>query len=81
MAQSDGRTVERPVEPLVVSEIRELVEPVRCRGGDLTDHEPVEADCVETGVGYAIYECEECGFRVKYYHSTEESAPCCGPRR
>ncbi|MFB6266918.1 MAG: hypothetical protein ABEI31_04595 [Halodesulfurarchaeum sp.] len=70
----------QPVEPIVVSEIRDLVEPVRCRGGDVTDHDPVEAECVETGVGYVTYECPDCGFRMTYYHASGEADPCCAPR-
>ena len=69
-----------PVEPVPVGEIKALVEPVRCRGGEAGAHDPVEATCVETGVGYVVYECPECGLRALYYHDRQGSDPCCGPR-
>lgn len=80
MSKSGDKVVSMPVEPVEVGEIKALVEPVRCRGGDITDHLPVEAECIETGVGYVVYECDECGLGVRYYHATDTADPCCSPR-
>ncbi len=69
-----------PVEEFSVGDIRELVEPVTCTGGGDEDHEPTEATVADTGVGYVVYRCPECGFRACYHHASGDEAPCCGPR-
>lgn len=80
MGRQTEKLVTRPVSPVTVGEIRDLVEPVRCLGGTPSTHDPVETECVDTGVGYVIYECSACGLRVKYYHSSDGNDPCCSPR-
>lgn len=81
MVQGVAHDVSWSVEPFVVSDIRDLVEPVVCRGGETVDHDGVEAGCVETGVGYVVYECPECGLRALYHHSKTDADPCCSPRQ
>ena len=81
MIQGVAHDVSLSVEPIVVSDIRDLVEPVVCRGDETGDHEATEAECVDTGVGYVVYECPECGLRALYHHSKSDSDPCCSPRR
>lgn len=69
------------VDAFAVGDIRALVEPVTCTGGEDEQHEPTEATVAETGVGYVVYQCPECGFRACYHHGSGDEAPCCGPRR
>lgn len=67
------------VEAFTVGDIRDRVEPVTCTGDD-DEHEPTEAAVAETGVGFVVYRCPECGFRACYRHGRGDEAPCCGPR-
>lgn len=69
-----------PVAAYAVGEIRDLVEPVVCRGDESTDHEPAVAAPVESGPGYVVYACPECGLRALYHHSKGDAEPCCSPR-
>lgn len=68
------------VNPYPVNEIRELVEPVICTGGEGEDHEATEADVLESGPGYVLYTCPTCETRVLYRHGKGQKAPCCGQR-
>lgn len=80
MAVAIEHDVAWAVDVYPVNEIRELVEPVMCAGGEGEDHEPVEAEVAESGPGYVVYICPTCGSRVLYQHGKGEKAPCCAPR-
>lgn len=80
MAVAIDHDVAWSVDAYAANEIRELVEPVRCRGNNGEDHEETEAELAESGPGYVVYACPVCGFRALYKHGKGEEAPCCAPR-
>ncbi|MFB6154099.1 MAG: hypothetical protein ABEJ27_07600 [Halodesulfurarchaeum sp.] len=80
MAVAIDHDVAWSVPVYAVNEIRELVEPVACAGGEGEHHEPAEAEVAVSGPGDVGDTCPSCGSRALYHHGEGEKAPCCRPR-